>query len=67
MVITDSQGNFYYLDKKTDEKIKSTLTLEDKLNELADESEQLKEKNKRLDAECEKLFELCEANGIVVF
>ena len=42
MVIVDVQGNFYYLDKVTDEKISSTLALEDKLNELAEENEELK-------------------------
>lgn len=42
MVIVDVQGNFYYLDKVTDEKISSTLALEGKLNELAEENEKLK-------------------------
>lgn len=48
MVIVDVQGNFYYLDRVTDEKISSTLALEGKLNELANENEQLKKENKEL-------------------
>lgn len=44
MIIEDSQGNFHYLDKQTNEKIKSTITLENKLNELADENEELKKR-----------------------
>lgn len=51
MVIVDIQGNFYYLDRVTDEKINSTLALEDKLNELADENEQLKKENTNLRVE----------------
>lgn len=43
MVIEDTQGNFYYLDKKTGEKIKSTLVLEDKLNELYRENKELQD------------------------
>ena len=43
MVITDKQGNFHYLDNVTGEKITSTLTLENKLNELAEENEQLRQ------------------------
>ena len=46
MIITDIDGNFYYLDKVANEKIKSTLTLENKLNELNDENEKLKNKLK---------------------
>ena len=42
MVIADDDGNFYYLDKVTGEKIRSTIQLEDKLNELNDENEKLK-------------------------
>lgn len=42
MVIADDDGNFYYLDKVTGEKIRSTMQLEDKLNELNDENERLK-------------------------
>ena len=42
MIITDAEGNFYYHDNITDEKITSTLRLENKLNELNDENEQLK-------------------------
>lgn len=42
MVIADDDGNFYYLDKVTDEKIRSTMQLEDKLNELHEENEKLK-------------------------
>ena len=42
MVIADDDCNFYYLDKVTGEKIRSTMQLEDKLNELNDENERLK-------------------------
>ena len=41
-VITGSDGSFHYWDKVTDERITSTLELEDKLNELNEENEQLK-------------------------
>ena len=43
MVITGSDGSFHYWDKVTDERITSTLELENKLNELSDENEQLKQ------------------------
>ena len=43
MVITGSDGSFHYLDNVTDERIISTLELENKLNELSEENEQLKE------------------------
>lgn len=43
MVITGVDGSFYYLDTVTGERIKSTLELENKLNNLYDENEQLKQ------------------------
>ena len=43
MVITGSDGSFHYWDKVTDERITSTIELENKLNELNDENEQLKQ------------------------
>lgn len=43
MVITGSDGSFHYWDKVTDERITSTLELEDKLNGLSKENEQLKQ------------------------
>lgn len=46
MVITGNDGSFHYWDKVTDERITSTLELEDKLNELNDENEQLKQQCK---------------------
>jgi len=43
IVVTGSDGSFHYWDKFTDERITSTLELENKLNELSDENEKLKE------------------------
>ena len=48
MVITGNDGSFHYWDKVNDERITSTLELENKLNELADENEQLREEIKDL-------------------
>lgn len=42
MVITGVDGSFYYLDAVTGERIKSTLELENKLNELHEENQRLK-------------------------
>ena len=57
MIITDMDGNFYYLDKITNEKIKSTLTLENKLNELNDENEQLK-------LELQRIYDITTVNKV---
>ena len=43
IVVTGSDGSFHYWDKFTDERITSVLELENKLNELSDENEQLKQ------------------------
>ena len=43
MVITGVDGSFYYLDTVTGERIKSTLELENKLNELNDENNHIKQ------------------------
>ena len=48
MVITGNDGSFHYWDKVNDERITSTLELENKLNELADENEQLKQTIKKM-------------------
>lgn len=48
MIITGADGSFYYHDNVTDERITSTLELENKLNELSDENEQLKYDNTAL-------------------
>lgn len=59
MVIVDVQGNFYYLDRVTDEKISSTLALEGKLNELAEENEQLKQEKQELEDGLQEFREYC--------
>ncbi len=48
MIITNADGSFHYLDEITGEKITSTLTLEDKLNELAEENQELKRLIKKM-------------------
>ena len=58
MIITNADGSFHYLDEITGEKITSTLALEDKLNELAEENQDLKKAN-------EILMTLCETNNIL--
>ena len=55
IVVTGSDGSFHYWDKFTDERITSVLELENKLNELSDENEQLKQalKNSYINEICE--------------
>ena len=66
MVIADTEGNFYYHDNITDEKITSTLKLENKLNELNDEKEQLNFNYRELryanNIYCEKIDSLKKEN-----
>lgn len=45
MIITGMDGSFYYLDKLTGDEINSTLELENKLNDLNEENEKLKEQS----------------------
>jgi len=65
MVITGVDGSFYYLDTVTGERIKSTLELENKLNELNDENEQLKQEIKKLQEFQERVYNVSFGKGDV--
>ena len=55
MVIEDSEGNFHYLDNLTKKRIKSTLELENMLNDLWKQTQRFEKHNKDLIKENEQL------------